>query len=189
MNCVGCCFFLSSLLDFFKMSLLLAQPAEHEYIPKYLFLSADGTRETCKSRHVMKECKHAMEPDPSWQFLMHLCRPVLRKRDSLRRQKQSTARAQSRVLPWLRREDMNQSLDAGGDGCLEAMNLSPSPPSHETSSRATTPQQSQWTSDGSTADIHESSSSNSSTIGPYYALQNMPQGPHRGLIDYSMALN
>lgn len=169
------------------MSLLLAQPAEQEYVPKYLFLSADGARETCKSRHVMKECKHAKDPYPSWQFLMRLCPPVLRKRDSIRRQKQSTARAQSRVLPWLRREDMHQPFDVGGDSCLEATNTSPSSsPPYETSSRATTPQQSQWTSDGSTADSHECSSSSSSTLGAYYAIQNMSQGPHRGLIDYSM---
>jgi hypothetical protein len=170
-----------------NMSLLLAQPAKQDYVPKYLFLSADGTRETCKSRHVMKECKSPKYLYPTWQLLIRLCVPVLRKRDSIRRQKQSTARAQSRVLPWLRREDMQQSIDYVGDNCVETLSGSPSPPSCETNSRATTPQHSQWTSDSSIADSYECSSTSPSTLSTSHAPQINPQGSHRGLIDYSKA--
>ncbi|KIX05565.1 uncharacterized protein Z518_06437 [Rhinocladiella mackenziei CBS 650.93] len=96
------------------MTLVLAQTSELEYVPKYLFVSGDAQGASYKSRHVMKE--------------------FLRKRDTIRRQKQLAARSQSRVLPWLRREDMEQSNpeDSGS-------------PESSDSSTVTTPQQSQWT--------------------------------------------
>ncbi|EXJ69485.1 uncharacterized protein A1O5_07521 [Cladophialophora psammophila CBS 110553] len=111
------------------MSVVLTQTPATQYVPKYLFISGDSQRGTGKSRHVMKE--------------------FLRKRDSIRRQKQLATRLQSRVLPWLRREDMEQvpvrtdvtGVDVGGSSD------SPS----DFSSRPSSPQQSQWTA-GSTMD-------------------------------------
>jgi hypothetical protein len=72
------------------MSVVLTQTSGGDYTPKYLFVSGDRQHGTGKSRHVMKE--------------------FLRKRDSIRRQHQLAARSKSRVLPWLRREDMEQPV-------------------------------------------------------------------------------
>lgn len=166
------------------MSLLIAQQEGLDYVPKYLFLSTDEARETRKSRHVMKECKRQGSSVHLERLLIVHDLPVLRKRDSIRRQKQSTARAQSRVLPWLRREDTQQPLDNVVEGC-EVSSGSPSSPPYETSSRATTPQHSQWTSDTSTADPFECVSTSLSTQNTSQSTQNVAQDAHRGLIDYS----
>ncbi|OAP55303.1 hypothetical protein AYL99_10276 [Fonsecaea erecta] len=106
------------------MSIVFTQTAATQYVPKYLFVSGDCQRGTGKSRHVMKE--------------------FLRKRESIRRQKQLAARSRSRVLPWLRREDVEQVptsiiiSPAVGDG-------GPSDTSSDSSSRPSSPRQSQHT--------------------------------------------
>lgn len=106
------------------MSVVLTQTPGAEYTPKYLFVSGDSQQGTGKSRHVMKE--------------------FLRKRDSLRRQKQLAERSQSRVLPWLRREDMEQSMSQVA-GSVPDVTVTDA--SSDWSSRPSSPQQSQsqWT--------------------------------------------
>lgn len=105
------------------MSVAFTQTSGADYTPKYLFVSGDRQRGTGKSRHVMKE--------------------FLRKRDSARLQKQLVARSQSRVLPWLRREDMEQSASQTVGSIADAAVSSDS--SSESSSRPSSPHQSQWT--------------------------------------------
>ncbi|KAI1626431.1 hypothetical protein EDD37DRAFT_607996 [Exophiala viscosa] len=87
------------------------------------FKSEDSQPGTCKSRHVMKE--------------------FLRKRDSIRRQNQLAARSQSRVLPWLRREDMVRSSEHVDDFGEDTGAASES--SFESISTATSPQHSHRT--------------------------------------------
>jgi hypothetical protein len=81
-----------------------------QYIPKYLFVTGDRQRGTGKSRHVMKECKKALLSTRLANPSILTVYAVLRKRDSLRRQHQSAEKTQSRVLPWLRREDVEQKI-------------------------------------------------------------------------------
>jgi hypothetical protein len=81
-----------------------------QYIPKYLFVTGDRQRGTGKSRHVMKECKKALLSTRLANPLILTVCAVLRKRDSLRRQYRSAEKTQSRVLPWLRREDVEQKI-------------------------------------------------------------------------------
>ncbi|OCT48189.1 hypothetical protein CLCR_04040 [Cladophialophora carrionii] len=122
------------------MSVVLTQTSGVDYTPKYLFVSGDRQRGTGKSRHVMKE--------------------FLRKRDSIRRQKQLASRSQSRVLPWLRREDMEQgALQTDGsvaEAALSSDSLS------DTSSRPSSPQQSQRTAGSTVGDSHSSPTFSSS---------------------------
>ncbi|KIX96205.1 uncharacterized protein Z520_07983 [Fonsecaea multimorphosa CBS 102226] len=137
------------------MSIVLTQTSATQYVPKYLFVSGDCQRGTPKSRHVMKECKN---PHLKLQLLpaeTSLCQPVLRKRDSLRRQKQLAARSQSRVFPWLRREDIEQvpapidvSPPVDGGGSYDTLS--------DSSSRPSSPRQSQWTVGSTMGESHSS---------------------------------
>lgn len=67
----------------------------------------------------------------------------LRKRDSIRRQKQLAARSKSRVLPWLRREEMEQG-PSQTDGAVG--DVGGSDTASDSSSQPSSPHQSQWTS-------------------------------------------
>ncbi|OAG37098.1 hypothetical protein AYO21_08746 [Fonsecaea monophora] len=150
------------------MSIVLAQTSATQYVPKYLFVSADCHRGTGKSRHVMKE--------------------FLRKRKSIRRQEQLAARSQSRVLPWLRREDMEQMgprIDSSpavisGGGSSET-------PS-DSSSRPTSPQQTQRTVVSTTGQSHSPSclASPRSLPDPTEPPENCMNAPYNSheLLDY-----
>lgn len=131
------------------MTLILSPIPEPEYIPKYLFVSGDDQTGSWKSSHVMKECKNSASNMPDGQLLKAVLGPVLRKRNTIRRQKQQVARSQRRVLPWLRREDMEHTSERT-DGSLEDAGSPES--SCESTSMATTPQQSQWTSGSTVAE-------------------------------------
>jgi hypothetical protein len=124
----------------FKMSVVFTQTLGVDYTPNYLFVSGDCQRGTGKSRHVMKE--------------------FLRKRDSIRRQKQLASRSKSRVLPWLRREDMEQNVSQTVGSVVDAALSSDS--LSETSSRPSSPQQSQSTAGSTVAESHASPSLSSS---------------------------
>ena len=110
------------------MSAILTQTSGADYTPNYLFVSGDRQHGTGKSRHVMKE--------------------FLRKRDSIRRQKQQAERSKTRVLPWLRREDMGQST-AQAAGSIPHATV-PLDSASDSSSGPSSPEPSQWTA-GSTA--------------------------------------
>ena len=99
------------------MSMAFTENPGVEYTPKYMFVSGDGQRGAGKSRHVMKE--------------------FLRKRDSVRRQNHLASRSKSRVLPWLRREDIEHTSFqvnsiAEADSSSESRSI-PSSPHHSTS--------------------------------------------------------
>lgn len=79
---------------------------------------------------------------------------VLRKRDSIHRHRQLAARSQSRVLPWLRREDMGQAPGRAKEG-IEDIGIS-SKCSSDSSSVPSTPQQAQWTSGSTFPENHSS---------------------------------
>jgi hypothetical protein len=124
------------------MSVVLTQTSGADYTPKYLFVSGDRQHGTGKSRHVMKE--------------------FLRKRDSIRRQKQLAARSKSRVLPWLRREDMEQSPPQVVASIADA--TVPLDSSSDSSSRPSSPQQSQWTAESTAGESPPTCSSLGSVV-------------------------
>ncbi|KAJ9614544.1 hypothetical protein H2200_002681 [Cladophialophora chaetospira] len=118
------------------MSVVLTHTSGADYTPKYLFVSG-AQHGTDKSRHVMKE--------------------FLRKRDSTRRQKQQAERSKSRVLPWLRREDMAQSTSQVAGSIADA--TVPLDSSSDWSSRPSSPQQSQWTAESTAGESPHTCSS------------------------------
>ncbi|OQU98273.1 hypothetical protein CLAIMM_04082 [Cladophialophora immunda] len=117
------------------MSIILTQTTATQYVPKYLFVSGDCQRGTGKSRHVMKE--------------------FLRKRDSIRRQKQLAARSRSRVLPWLRREDI-EPVPARTDASPAVDGGVSSDTPSDSSSRPSSPPHFQWAAGCTMGESHSS---------------------------------